>query len=333
MLELAAGQGGMPDWLWNFILAALKATGVLAFAMASAGLLTWVERKVAARIQRRRGPEVVGGPWGVLQPLADGVKLFAKEDVMPRAVDRWVWALAPSVIFFPVIMVFLVIPLDPKFGALRDLNIALVYLAAVTSFTVLGIFMAGWGSNNKYSLIGAMRAIAMIVSYEIPLVLSVVGVVLAAGSLSLVDIVEAQDEMWFIIPQFLGFVVFYIASLAELNRTPFDLVTGESEIVMGYLTEYSGIRAGLMIFSEYIGLLATSLVAASLFLGGWHGPFGTDSVVWLLLKAFFLVFVAMWIRWTLPRLRIDQVMNLGWKFLLPVSIANVVLTGAWIMVR
>ncbi len=325
---------GMPVWLWNFILAVLKATGILVFIAGNAAILIWGERKLAARFQRRLGPEVVGGPWGVLQSIADGVKLFAKEDLMPAAADRWVWSLAPAVVFFPVAMVLLVVPLGPHFGALRDLNVALVYLAAVTSFTVLGIFMAGWGSNNKYSLLGAMRAIAMIISYEIPLVLSVVGVVMVAGSLSLVDIVNAQEKMWFIVPQFLGFLVFYIASLAELNRTPFDLVTGESELVLGYVTEYSGIRWAMFFFAEYGGLVASSMVTATLFLGGWHGPFGlAPGVWWLLLKTYFLVFVAMWIRWTLPRLRIDQVLNLGWKFLLPVSLLNLVATGAWMLVK
>lgn len=335
MLEMAAGPGGMPDWLWTFVLAVIKATIAITFAALNAALLIWAERKVAARIQRRRGPETVGGPWGILQSLADGVKLFAKEDLMPRAADRWVWALAPSVVFFPVIMIFLVVPLGPYkgFEALQNLNIGLLYIAAVTSFSVLGIFMAGWGSNNKYSLLGAMRSIAMIISYEIPLVLSVVGVILAAGSLSLVDIVNAQEKLWFVIPQFLGFAVFYIATLAELNRTPFDLVTGESELISGYATEYSGIRWAMFFFAEYAGLVASSMVAATLFLGGWHGPFGSDSVFWLLLKSYALVFVAMWIRWTLPRLRIDQVTDLGWKFLLPVSIVNLVVTSAWIAVR
>lgn len=325
---------GLPVWLWNFILAVIKATAILVFAALNAAILIWLERKLAAKFQRRLGPETVGGPWGVLQSLADGVKLFAKEDLMPAAADRWVWSLAPAVVFFPAVMVFLVVPLGPGFGALRDLNVALVYLAAVTSFTVLGIFMAGWGSNNKYSLLGAMRSIAMIISYEIPLVLSVVGVVMAAGSLSLSDIVEAQRRVWFILPQFLGFVVFYIASLAELNRTPFDLVTGESELVLGYVTEYSGIRWAMFFFAEYAGLVASSMVAATLFLGGWQGPFGLASGVWwLFLKTYLLVFVAMWIRWTVPRLRIDQVLDLGWKFLLPVSLLNLLATGLWMLIK
>ncbi len=334
----AAGQAaaplGMPLWLWNLILAGIKAFIAINFAAVNAALLIWLERKLAARFQRRLGPETVGGPAGVLQSIADGVKLFAKEDLMPKAADRWVWSLAPCVVFFPAVMVYLVVPIHPGLGAMRDLSTALVYLAAVTSFTVLGIFMAGWGSNNKYSLLGAGRAIAMIISYEVPLVLSVLGVALAAGSLSLVDIVEAQKTVWFVVPQFLGFVVFYIASLAELNRTPFDLVTGESELVLGYATEYSGIRWSMFFFAEYAGLVAGSMVAATLFLGGYQGPFGfLPGWWWLFLKTYLLVFVAMWVRWTLPRFRIDQVLDLGWKFLLPVSLLNIVLTAGWMLAK
>lgn len=333
-MDLSVPPAGMPFWLWNFILAVLKSAAVVTFAALNAALLIWGERKVAARIHRRPGPEVIGGPAGILQSLGDGVKLFAKEDLMPAAADRWVWALAPAVVFFPAIMVFLVVPIGPHVGALRDLNVAVVYLAAVTSFSVLGIFMAGWGSNNKYSLLGAMRAIAMILSYEVPLVVSLLGVVLVAGSLSLVNIVQAQDQRWFVIPQILGFLVFFISSLAELNRTPFDLVTGESELILGYVTEYSGIRWAMFFFAEYAGLVASSMVTATLFLGGWNGPFNlADGWWWLFLKTYLLVFVAIWIRWTLPRLRIDQVLDLGWKFLLPVSLINVVVTAAWMTLR
>lgn len=330
-------EAAWPPWLWNLVVAVVKPTLILAFIGLNALLLIWGERKVAARIQRRRGPEVVGGPWGVLQSLADGVKLFAKEDLMPAQADRWVWSLAPSVVFAPAAMAFLVLP----FGALgpsgpvlvmRDLENAVLYLMAVASLSVLGIWMAGWGSNSKYSLLGAMRAISMLISYEVPLVLSVLGVVLAAGSLSLVDIVEAQANRWFVLPQFLGFLVFYIATLAELNRTPFDLVLGESEIVVGYATEYSGLRWSMFFFAEYGALVASSLVAANLFLGGWHGPF-YPGVHWVLIKTYALVFLGMWVRWTLPRFRIDQVMDFGWKVLLPLSLLNLTATGAWMAVK
>lgn len=331
-MELSPAALGLPVWLWNLLLALLKAFVVINFAMVNAVLVVLADRKLSARMQSRFGPEVAGGPLGILQMVADGLKLFAKEDVMPRAADRWVWMLAPSVAFFPVIMVFLVIPIGPHL-ALRDLNVGVVYLVAVTSFTALGIFMAGWGSNNKYSLLGAMRAIAQLVSYEIPLVLSMLGVVLAVGSLNLSDIAAAQERLWFVVPQFIGFLVFFIASLAELSRTPFDLSHAD-ELVVGYLTEYSGIRFGLLLFVDYIGMVASSMVAATLFLGGWQGPFGLpDSILWLFGKTYFLVVVMIWIRWTLPRLRIDQVLNLGWKFLLPVSLANVLATGLWMVIR
>lgn len=333
-MDLSVAPAGIPVWAWNLLLAIAKATVAVTFAAVNAALLIWGERKIAARIHRRPGPEVIGGPWGILQSIGDGIKLFAKEDLMPAAADRWLWSLAPSVVFFPAIMLFLVIPIGPHIGAMRDLNIAVLYLGAVTSFTVLGIFMAGWGSNNKYSLLGAMRAIAMIISYEVPLVLSLLGVVMITGSLSLVDIVEAQSRTWFIIPQFLGFTAFFIASLAELNRTPFDLVTGESELVTGYVTEYSGIRWSMFFFAEYAGLVAAAMLISTLYLGGWQGPFGLAAGWWwLFIKTYLLVFVAMWIRWTLPRLRIDQVLDLGWKFLLPVTLINILVTGAWMALR
>jgi NADH-quinone oxidoreductase subunit H len=209
---------------------------------------------------------------------------------------------------------------------LSELNIGILYIAAVTSFTLIGIFMAGWGSNNKYSLIGAIRAGAQLMSYEVPLVLAIIGPVLLAGSLNLTEIVEAQDKYWFIFPQFLAFIVFYIASIAELNRTPFDLSEAESELVAGYFVEYSGIRWGMFMMAEYTNLFTSSLLASVLFFGGWQGPF-LPGIVWTLIKAYALVIVAMWIRWTLPRVRIDQLMDLGWKFLIPVSLLNILITG------
>jgi NADH-quinone oxidoreductase subunit H len=311
-----------------FWLAVIKAVVVLIFIGLNSFVLIWLERKVAGHIQRRVGPLRVGGPAGVLQSLADGVKLFAKEDFIPGGADRWVWALAPVVSFIPAVLVFLVIPFGPGF-VLQDLNVALVFIASVTSFTLLGIFMAGWGSNNKYSLLGAMRAGAQLFSYEIPLILSTIGVVLASGSLDLRVIVDRQSAEWFVFPQLIGFIVFYISSLAELNRTPFDLAEAESELVAGYFTEYSGIRWAMFAFGEYSALFTSSAVATALFLGGWHGPW-LPGWVWFLIKTYILVFVAMWIRWTLPRVRIDQLMDLGWKFLVPLSLANILGTGIYL---
>lgn len=316
----------------TFVRLVLLAAVTLGFIALNAFILIWGERKLAARFQRRVGPEVVGGPFGILQSLADGIKLFAKEDVMPRAADRWVWALAPAVAFLPVVLLFLVIPFGFGTQPIADMNVAVVFVAAVSSYSVMAIFMAGWGSNNKYSLLGAMRSVAQMVSYEIPLVLSVVGVVLLAGSLSLVDIVEAQTGLWFVVPQIVGFIIFLVASLAELNRIPFDLSVGESELVAGYLTEYSGIRWAMFMFAEYTAMFLTGALATALFLGGWHGPAFLPGWVWFGLKSYAIVLLMIWIRWTLPRVRIDQLMDLGWKFMIPVSLLNILVTGIILVV-
>lgn len=312
----------------QLLVALIKVVVILGFVGVNALFLIWLERKVSARIQNRVGPYRVGPPHGLLQTIADAIKLLAKEDVMPGAADRWVWFFAPVVMFIPAILVFLPIPFGPQL-IVKDLNIGILYIAAVTSFSLLAIFMAGWGSNNKYSLLGAMRAAAQLVSYEVPLVLSVIGVVMMAQSMSLVDIVAGQERIWFVVPQILGFIVFFIASLAELNRTPFDLSEAESELVAGYITEYSGLRWGFFFVAEYTNLFTASAIAVTLFLGGWHGPL-LPPIIWFLIKTYFLVFVAMWIRWTLPRVRIDQLADIGWKFLLPVSLFNILLTGVFL---
>jgi NADH-quinone oxidoreductase subunit H len=263
----------LPAWLW----AVIKATLALSFIGLNFMALVWLERKISARIQRRVGPYRVGRPHGWLQLVADALKLFSKEDVRPAMADPWIWALAPVVTFAPAALVFAILPIGPGISVGQDLNIGLVYLSAVTSFTLVGLFMAGWGSNNKYSLIGAMRAAAQLMAYEVPLVLSLIGVAMMAGSLSLQDIVRAQERVWFIFPQFLGFLVFLIAGIAELNRTPFDLSEAESELVAGYQTEYSGMRWGFFFFAEYANMFALCLIGAALFLGGWHGPSPTST--------------------------------------------------------
>lgn len=317
----------------NILLAAiLKVVGVYAFVGANAFVLIWLERKVSAYIQRRYGPLRVGGPAGIFQSAADILKLLAKEDFVPGGADRWLWVLAPVVSVLPAVLVYLVLPVGRTF-TLQNLNIGLLFFASVTSFTLLGIFMAGWGSNNKYSLLGAMRAGAQLFSYEIPLILSTIGVVLLSGSLQLQTIVSAQTQHgWFVFEQIIGFIVFFVASLAELNRTPFDLSEGESELVAGYFTEYSGMRWAMFAIAEYSNLFTTSALAVALFFGGWHGPW-LPGWVWFLLKSYILVFVGMWIRWTLPRVRIDQLMDLGWKFLFPLSVANILGTAFVLMVR
>jgi NADH-quinone oxidoreductase subunit H len=317
----------------NILLAAvLKVVGVLAFVGANAFVLIWGERKVSGHIQRRFGPLRVGGPAGIMQSVADIGKLLAKEDFVPGEADRWLWVLAPVVSLVPAVLVYLVLPIGRTF-TLQNLNIGLLFFASVTSFTLLAIFMAGWGSNNKYSLLGAMRAGAQLFSYEIPLILSTIGVVLLSGSLQLQTIVAAQTRHgWFVFEQIVGFVIFFIASTAELNRTPFDLAEGESELVAGYFTEYSGMRWAMFAIAEYSNLFTTSALAVALFFGGWHGPW-LPGWLWFVLKSYALVFVSMWIRWTLPRIRIDQLMDLGWKFLFPVSVANILATALVLMVR
>ncbi|MBX6721843.1 MAG: NADH-quinone oxidoreductase subunit NuoH [Dactylosporangium sp.] len=312
-------------------MAVLKTVVVLGFMLLNAALLVWLERKVSGHMQNRVGPLRVGGPAGLLQSLADILKLFSKEDFVPNRGDRWLWWLAPSVAFAPALLVFFVLPFGPGL-VVQDLNVGLIFVTAVTSFTLISIFMAGWGSNDKYSLIGAMRAGAQLFSYEIPMAMALVAVALAAGSLNLTELVERQTGMWLIFPQILAFLVFYVSSIAELNRTPFDLAEAESELVAGYHTEYSGLRWAIFFLAEYTNLLASSLLGAIIFLGGWHGPL-LPGWLWLLIKAYALIFVAMWIRWTLPRVRIDQLMDLGWKFLLPVSLLNIAVTGLYLVVR
>ncbi len=317
----------------NILLAAiLKVIGVLMFVGLNAYILIWGERKVSGHIQRRIGPIRVGGPSGIMQSAADILKLMSKEDFVPSGADWWLWVLAPVVSVAPAVLVYLVLPIGRTL-VLRNLNVGLVFFSSVSSFTLLGIFMAGWGSNNKYSLLGAMRAGAQLFSYEIPLILSTIGVVMLAGSLTLQRIVAAQTHYgWFIFPQIVGFIVFFVASVAELNRTPFDLAEAESELVAGYFTEYSGMRWAMFAIAEYSNLFTLSALGVTLFLGGWHGPL-LPGWVWFVLKSYFLVFVGIWIRWTLPRVRIDQLMDLGWKFLFPVSVLNLLGTGLYLMVR
>lgn len=321
---------GWPAWAYNLTYALITAVLIIAFIGLNALFLIWLERKVAGHIQQRLGPMRVG-PHGLLQTIADMFKLLSKEDIIPSGADQWVFRLAPIVAFAPAMMVYIVIPWSPTWS-IQDLNIGLIYVAAVTSLIVISLLMAGWSSNNKWSLLGAMRSAAQLVSYEIPLVLSVIAVVMLAGSLSLQDVVRAQAEsVWYILLQPVGFIIFFIATIAELNRAPFDLPEAESELVSGFNTEYSGIRWGIFFLSEYGNMVSASAIAAVLFLGGWHGPAFLPPVVWLLLKTYLLVFVIMWVRWTFPRIRVDHLMTMGWKVLVPLSLVNLGLTGAGIL--
>ncbi len=315
----------------SLIMAAIVITTILIFAPVTMMFLTWLERKVVGRIQNRLGPNRVG-PWGLLQPIADMIKMLTKEDIIPTDADRWVHTLAPIVLVIPIVLAFAVIPFGRGMAPV-DLNIGILYIVAVGSLATIGTFMAGFGSSNKFALIGGMRAVAQIISYEIPQVLTIVTVLLLAGSLSLVKIVEAQGGWnglrWFILTFPVGpiaFIVFMIAGIAESNRTPFDLPEGESEIVAGHHTEYSGMKFALFYLAEYLELFIVCAIATTLFLGGWQGPI-LPPWLWFLLKTYVLVFIAMWIRGTLPRFRIDQMMQFAWKVLVPIALVNIILTG------
>lgn len=330
--QLIVGNLGMPMWVYNVAAGTLKALIALVFILLNVLFLVWLERKVAGHIQRRMGPMRTG--WhGAFQTLADVFKLISKEDIVPAGADRRVFKLAPIIAFTPALAVYAVLPFGPNIIA-RDLNIALIYIGALGSIIVIAILMAGWSSNNKWSLLGSMRSAAQLVSYEIPLVVSIVSVAMLAGSLSLREIVENQlGGVWYILLQPLGFIVFFVASLAELNRGPFDLPEAESELVAGYQTEYSGMRWAMWMLSEYGAMVSTAAIATALYLGGWSGPAFLPGFVWFLLKVYALIFVIMWVKWSFPRIRVDQLMDVGWKGLVPLSLINLFITGVYVISR
>jgi len=318
-----------PDWPGNFWAHwAIFAVIILVFVLLMVMGFIWFERRAMAVMQARLGPNRAG-PFGLFQSAADALKLLIKEDIVPAKGDKLVHWLAPVVAFVPVVLIFAVVPFQGG-AILADLNIGILYVVAISSVTAVGIFMAGWSSNNKYSTLGAMRQVASVVSYEIPVVLSVVGVVLLAGSLSMQQIVAAQD-IPFILLQPLGFLLFFCGALAEINRAPFDLTEADSEIVAGFLTEYSGMKFGLLFLAEYGEALAISAIVTTLFLGGWRGPL-LPPWLWFLVKVGIVFFVIVWIRTTVPRLRIDQLMALAWKFLFPLALLNLLITAAEILV-
>jgi NADH-quinone oxidoreductase subunit H len=302
----------------------LWGTFVVLFISVNALFLVWMERKVSARIQLRQGPLHVGYQ-GMFQTLADALKLISKELVLPRESDKALYMLAPVLVFAPLLAAFIVLPLGPD-AIIRDLNIGFLFVFCLTNITFIGIFIAGWSSNNKYALLGSMRAVAQNISYEIPLLLSTMGVVLIAQTMRMSQLVAAQDRVWFVVLQPVAFILFICAALAEANRAPFDIPEAESELVAGFHTEYSGMRFALFFLGEYTAIFISSAIAATLFLGGWRGPL-LPPVAWLLLKTYAIVFVVMWIRWTFPRLRSDQLMNFAWKVLIPFGIVNLFLTA------
>ena len=309
----------------------LQGAGLLGFISFSAMFLVWLERKVSALIQNRMGPMLTG--WqGSLQSVADALKLLLKENIVPSDVDKLSWWLAPFFVMVPPIMAFVTIPFGKNL-VVHDLNVGVLFITSITAVCVLGIFMAGWGSNNKYSLLGGMRSAAQIISYEVPLLLSIMLVVMQAGTLSMQEIIHAQEKVWFIFKPHLAlaFVIYLISATAEVNRVPFDIPEAESELGAGYHTEYSGMKFAIFFFSEYTNVVIVSAVAATLFLGGWSGPF-LPPLVWFLLKVYGIVFLLMWVRWTLPRVRMDQMMGFAWKVLTPISLVNLLISG-WLMVK
>ena len=309
--------------------------------------LILAERKVAGFIQERYGPNRVGF-WGLLQPIADGVKTMLKEDILPARANKIIYTLAPAMVLFPALLTFSVIPFGSgveAFGRhisfqLVDINIGILFVFAIASLGVYGVVLGGWSSNNKFSLLGGIRASAQMVSYEIALGLSIMGILLITGSLRLNDIIESQFEMWNIVRQPIAFLIFVVSVFAETNRLPFDLAESEQELVAGYHTEYSGFKYSMFMLGEYSNMITASALIVTLFFGGWDVPFVNErelgllgaliSVISFVVKTAFFLFLYLWVRWTLPRFRYDQLMHLGWKVLLPLALLNLVATAAWI---
>ena len=315
----------------------LKAIGIILPLLIGVAYLTYIERKVIAAMHLRRGPNVVG-PFGLLQPLADGLKLFFKETIIPSGANRIVFVMAPMITFSLALMAWAVIPLGAG-TVVADINVGILYLFAITSLGVYGILMAGWASNSKYAFLGAIRSAAQMVSYEVSMGFIIITVLLVAGSLNLSDIVNAQKEsVWFIVPLFPMFVIFFISTLAETNRHPFDLPEAEAELVAGYNVEYSAMTFALFFLGEYANMILMCAMTTILFLGGWLPPFEVapftwvPGPIWLIFKICVLLFLFLWIRATFPRYRYDQLMRLGWKVFLPISLASVVLVAGVVLV-
>lgn len=307
----------------------LITVGVLAGMLTIAPGLIWLERRMLALWQDRYGPNRAG-PFGLLVVLADTLKLFFKEDWIPPFSDKKVFVIAPAIVVITVLLSFVVIPFSPGIIVV-DLNIGILFFLAMSSMGAYSIILGGWASNNKYALLGAMRGAAQLISYEVFMGLSLMGVVLMAGSFSLHDIVDAQQNMWFIIPQFLGFVIFLIAGIAETHRLPFDIPEAESELVAGFHSEYSGMKFGMFFVGEYLGIMLISCMVTCLFFGGWLGPAFLPPIVWFIIKMFAFISLFILLRASLPRPRYDQLMEFGWKILLPLSLVNLVVTAGWLL--
>lgn len=316
----------------------IKGLVLILLLMGAAAYMTFLERIVMARMQLRLGPTRVG-PFGLLQPIADGIKLLCKERFQPAGVDSFVYWLAPSISLFTAFSAFALIPVGGTVEIwghqvslqIADINAGIVFLLAFSSLAVYGIVLAGWSSNNRYSLLGGLRGTAQMISYEIPMGLSLLTIALAAGTLSLPEIVNAQTERWFIWTNPIAFIIYLITAFAETNRAPFDLPEAEQELIGGYHTEYGGMKFAIFFLAEYINILAVSSIAVTLFLGGWHGP-GDIPVVWFLVKIAIFVFFFIWVRATMARFRYDQLMSIGWKVLVPIATVNLIVTAYFILV-
>jgi len=326
----------------NLIVVLVTIGVVMVTVLLHVAYLTYFERKILGWMQDRMGPMEVGY-HGLLQPVADGLKLFFKEDIVPAQANKIIFTLAPILVLVPALIGFAVIPFGRDtisfFGLtfhpfVTDINIGILYILAFASIGAYGVLLGGWASNNKYSLLGGLRSAAQVISYELSLGLAIVGVLLMAGSLSLVKITEAQGGgllHWFILPQFVAFVIYLISAIAETNRLPFDLPEAESELVAGFFTEYSGMRFAFFFLAEYANMILVSCIATILFLGGWHAPFEAlgfiPPILWFVIKVYFFLFFYIWIRGTLPRLRYDQLMMFGWKVMIPLALANILVTS------
>lgn len=305
--------------------------GVLIVLLTIAAGLIYIERRLLALWQDRLGPNRVG-PFGLLQVVADVIKIFFKEDWIPRFADKWIFIIAPGIILAAILLSFAIIPFAPGI-LVSDLNIGLLFFFGMSSLGAYSIVLGGWASNNKYSLLGAMRGAAQMLSYEVFMGLSLMGVVMLTGSFSMVDIVEAQRKVWFVIPQFFGFLIFMIAGLAESHRIPFDIPESEGELIAGFHSEYSGMKFGMFFVGEYLGITLISALLTTLFFGGWLGPSFLPPLAWFAIKTFVFIAFIILLRAALPRPRYDQLMSFGWKILLPLSLLNLLVTGAIVLMQ
>lgn len=320
------GWGLSQGWA-DFILLIVQWICIVTIVTLNVIVLIWLERKIAGFMQQRLGPNRLG-PFGIFQTIADAIKLLTKEDIIPSAADKLIFRTAPMFFIIIAVMLYVVIPMGNGMEIV-DLNVGVFYFISVGSLSTICLLMAGWGSNNKWSLLGAMRAVAQMISYEIPLAFSLLGIIMIAGSLRLSDIVAAQNNVWFIVLQPIAFITYFIAATAELNRGPFDMPEAEQELTAGAYTEYTGMRWALFFLAEYTNLVAVSALASTMFLGGWHGPW-LPSWIWIILKTYLVMLVFMWLKWTFPRIRMDHLMSFSWKVLIPVTLVNILLTGAGI---